>query len=322
MATRTGRKTDRESRPRLLKDFLIEDHHSHSKPLPPCKRPTEVPQAATTAISAIHKVMIKMVRLLPFAPIKSPAAGSRGSRVDLRGEGPTTMVRVKDILRWGLVEENDEDFTAPSENNDGHLYYDSPNRCTCTTVSTTAAGSKRSSWCDSDFTAEDIPSCFGDISVVGDEKTEKVGKENLRPPDESVGGGGGHFITEENKMAPQVELGAIEKEQHSPVSVLESPFRELDESFNSHRILTAGGYSTRSYSNEEDSFDEWEVEEKRQAYFRDMEIMAAAAVEEIITSRWPYKFEEERDELYLLLEHQVFNDLLVEEVLVDLFIMH
>ncbi|CAH9093324.1 unnamed protein product [Cuscuta epithymum] len=241
MATRTSRKTRRESRPRLLKDFLIEDHHSHSKPPPPCKRPTEVGQAATTAISAIHKVMIKMVRLLPF---KSPAVASRGNRVDLRGEGPTTMVTVKDILRWGLVEENDADFTAPSDTNDGHLYYDSPNRCTCTTVSTTAAGSKRSSWCDSDFTAEDIPSCFGDIAVVGDEKTEKVGKENLRPPDESVGGGGGHFITEENKMVPQqVELGAIEKEQHSPVSVLESPFRESDESFNSHRILTAGDQS-------------------------------------------------------------------------------
>lgn len=52
---------------------------------------------------------------------------------------------------------------------------------------------------------------------------------------------------------------------------------------------------------------EWEIEDKREAYIKDMEKVA----------NWN-KFEEEKQEFILDLEFEVFNDL-VNEVLVDVF---
>lgn len=60
----------------------------------------------------------------------------------------------------------------------------------------------------------------------------------------------------------------------------------------------------------EESYD-WEVEEKREAYIKDMEKAAG--------KRW-YNFEEEKEELCKELEIEVFRDM-VNEVLAEMF-MH
>ncbi|VFQ75714.1 unnamed protein product [Cuscuta campestris] len=296
---------------RLLKDFLNEDdYHHHPKESSKLMAPAAATSrggcsktAASTAISAIPRAMLGIVvrLIIPFR------ASSRKS-VDLH-EGPTARLKVKDILRWDdLTEEECDKFTVSLYHD--VVYFDSMNRCT--TATTSAASSGKSSWCDSNFTAGDFSASLGKIPGLGE--VEKVGKENVFSCDESVGG---HF-REVNQMVPQLDLGYEEKEQHSPVSILDdSPFRDEDqETFSSNPILhecNNNGVRRCCYNNQECSSSyEWEIEEKREAYIRDMEMAAGG-----MTS-W-HKFEEEKDHICFHLELQVLRDL-VDEALLDLFL--
>ncbi|KAL2477762.1 uncharacterized protein Fot_46882 [Forsythia ovata] len=203
----------------MLKDFLKEDSFSCSsndfrsnvtdhKPSPILLRSRS--KAAATTFYALNKV-IKAVKFFPFASVKSPLVLPRSisrklsRRTRNRNENfPQVSVKVKDILRWRSFRDLAEEKATP-------LYFSSsfPIHCTTTTTattgstSTTTSCSKRSSWYDSDFTAADSPSWGG---------------EN----DESWGS--------KTRRNPEGELSFEEAEQHSPVSVLVSPFCEDEES--------------------------------------------------------------------------------------------
>lgn len=165
-----------ENQPKMLKDFLKDDNfHSYSSPssngcsMYPRKTlrtestvllRSQSKKAAANTISAINKV-INVVKFLPFASVKSPLALHK--RVlrkfsNKKGTGIkpeiTNKVKVKDILRWKSFRDLVDEKPAFVE------YSTSPNRCTAittTTTTTTTSCSRRSSWCDSDFTAEDMP---------------------------------------------------------------------------------------------------------------------------------------------------------------------
>ncbi|OIT27892.1 PREDICTED: uncharacterized protein LOC109213345 [Nicotiana attenuata] len=431
-----------ERRPKLLKDFLLQDDPyscsyndigSHPRKL--CKSTisnfhgsgirsnkasshqllrSRSSRAATATISAINKV-INIVKFLPFASVKYPSIFTRSisrklsRRTNHRdnikkhssNQDVSVTVKVKDILRWKSFRDLVDEKSTPY----------SPNRCTttATTNSTTTTSSKKTSWCDSDFTAEDLPSWWGENGeFLGEleDGMKKVGRKNIF---EETVGGYSMGTTRAIKRDRKEELCFDENEQHSPVSVLESPFQEDDEegiAFSFHRnlanldkrtsmfmqkiqqfeSLAEGNTSfeeeeqqqqqqeeeireieekakqllsnlketihleliedceanyvdellfdffwhelctTRKHQNNDGESDEklmreakswingnyngefeWEFEDKRESYIRDMEREA----------RWN-KFEEEKQELSLDLDFQVFNDL-VHEVLEDVF---
>lgn len=376
-----------ECRPKLLKDFLQDDisfePHSQKAYKFTSQRffnknssqlhRSRSSRAASATISAIHKV-INIVKFLPFAYVKSPSILPRSISRKLSRRNHkeaenyimnhevsvTVKVKVKDILRWKSSKDLVEEKSTPLD------YAYSPFRC--------------------DFTAENLSSWCGEID-------ECYGKSNLL--EEGVGG---CCVRETSgiKLDPEEHY---ENEQHSPVSVLESPFREdQDECVSFNRTLVdtdrrkcmlkgriqafesleEGNTSYNEEDEEEqeqemheieenakkllcyfketenlwmedceanmddqllldffwheliqnnvdesemlmreakslingeynDEF-EWEIEDKREAYIRDMQRLG----------RWNYKFEEEKEELALDLEFEVLNDL-VHEVLADFF---
>ncbi|KAL0428942.1 UNVERIFIED_CONTAM: hypothetical protein Sradi_0520200 [Sesamum radiatum] len=219
-----------ENRPMMLKDFLRDDSHtsiSNGFPINPRmnsrvlissqpNKPSGVlirsrsKKVAETTISAIHKV-INVVKLFQFGSVRSPLVlprsisrkfpKSRDHRnvVDI-SDLPEVKVKVKDILRWksfrDLVEDDPVPLDVPA----------SPNR---STTGTTTSCSQRSSWCDSDFTVEDLP-------PWGGETEQFLGKKCFLGQPADRKSKGDWLIFEE-------------MEQQSPVSVLDSPFRQVEE---------------------------------------------------------------------------------------------
>ncbi|XP_055808357.1 uncharacterized protein LOC129876904 [Solanum dulcamara] len=380
-----------EYRPKLLKDFLQDDSPSYpqkayiksaisqgvsskiklSQLLRSCSS-----RAASANISAIHKIM-NIVKSFPFASIKSPSILPRSisrklsrTRCNYKENDnyimnhevtDTIKVKVKDILRWKssryLVQEKSTSFDYIA-----------------TATTSTASSSQRSSWCDSDFTAEDLHCYSGEINI-----------------EECVGGSCFMGETRGIKLDPKEHICLDEIEQQSPVSVLESPFREdhRKKCVLMQRIIQEfeklakenTSFKAENYEKEEQEqemyviieqkakkilsqlketrnlcmkdceanlndqllFDfflheliqnnvdesemlmreakswingeyngefEWEMEDKREAYIRDMQRVG----------RWN-NFEEEKEELTSVLEFELFNNL-VHEVLIDLFALN
>ncbi|KAA8520571.1 hypothetical protein F0562_014827 [Nyssa sinensis] len=169
-------------------------------------------RAASTTISAIHKaseIVIKAVRHLPFASVKSPSVLPRSvSRRLLKREfwkkcrnddvGQISVtVRVKDILRWRSFRDLVEELQPPL---------------------------------DSPFWSADA---VGYAGVV--EREVAVVKKCL--PEFGVGRDSMEATTGET-VEPKGELLFEEKELHSPVSVHDFPFEEDEGSFSScHQSL-------------------------------------------------------------------------------------
>ncbi|KAL2505542.1 hypothetical protein Adt_21163 [Abeliophyllum distichum] len=218
----------KHDRPKMLKDFLKDDSFSCSsndfrsnvtdhKPSPILIRSGS--KAAATTFYALNKV-IKAVKFFPFASVKSPLVLPRSisrklsRRTRNRNETfPQDSVKVKDILRWRSFRDLAEEKTTPLDFSSSSSF---PIQCSTTTAaattgststSTTTSCSKRSSWCDSDFTAADSPSWGG-------ENDESWGSKTGRNP--------------------EGELSFEEAEQHSPVSVLVSPFCDEESIFPFH----------------------------------------------------------------------------------------
>ncbi|KAK6162440.1 hypothetical protein DH2020_002281 [Rehmannia glutinosa] len=225
---------DSSERPMMLKDFLRDEGTSSSSSnyrfqmyprKKPCKstvlissksnkqqpavvllRSWSKKAAVATKVSAIHKV-INAVKFLQFvkSPLVLPRSNSRKltkrkkDKNDILMSEGKVKVKVKDILRWRSFRDVVEDNSTP-------LYFpSSPNRTT-----TTTSCSKRSSWCDSDFTAEELP-------LSGGENEEFWGKK---------------FIGQNATLLlrnPKGNWTFEECEQQSPVSVLDTPFREFEE---------------------------------------------------------------------------------------------
>ncbi|KAK4364250.1 hypothetical protein RND71_015608 [Anisodus tanguticus] len=396
-----------ECRPKLLKDFLQDDSHSYNKKQQQhvqCNlrvlnkkssqllRRNRSSRAASTTKSVIHKV-INIVKFLPFASVKSPSILPRSISKKLSRirrnykenqnhiKNHEVSVTVKDILRWKSSRDLVEKKSTPLD----YTYRCTAATATATTTSTTTS-SQRSSWCDSDFTAEDLPYWYGEI--IDD---QCYGKRN--PLEEGVGGSCCMGETRGIKLDPKQYICFDENEQQSPVSVLSSPFREdqgghlsfwkkcmLMQRIQEFENLAEGNTSFKEENYEEEQAQEmneiieekankllsllketknlckedfeanlddqllldffwhelmiqnnvdesemlirkakswingeyngefeWEIEDKREAYIRDMHRVG----------KWN-NFEEEKQELTLDLEFELFNDL-VHEVLADYF---
>lgn len=222
--------------PRLLKDFLKENSQSFSSINFQHKKTffEENLNATLFSSKSLSKFFVKAVKYLPFASIKSPSILPRSisrrlsnnpRRNNLHGNVDvkeiSVKVKVKDILRWRSFRDLADDQSPPWD------FSSSPHHCTTVTTTTgstsTTTSSSRSSWCDSDFTAEDLRLwCSEEEGYPGETEVQK-GKKLL-----SLGGVGRESVT----VQPKVEWPCEEeKEQNRPVSVLDFSFQEDEESF-------------------------------------------------------------------------------------------
>ncbi|KAE8685102.1 Sterol-4alpha-methyl oxidase 1-1 [Hibiscus syriacus] len=190
-----------ERRPRMLKDFLHDDSNScstngfNSFPIKSCQNSSifrenlnncqrlqrSRTKAASITISPFQSMINAIKRIHFVSSVKSPSVllsrslsrklSKRKSQSQLNVENKGTEIKitvtVKDIIRWksfrDLVEEKSplSDFASSS----------SP-QTTTTTGSSTPCSSNGSSWCDSDFTSEYLPS-----DEYGENETDILGKK-------------------------------------------------------------------------------------------------------------------------------------------------
>ena len=133
--------------------------------------------------------MINAVKNIHFASVKSPSIlprslsrklSKRNSQLNVENKESEIKitVRVKDIIRWKSFRDLMEEKSQPSD------FAYSPHHCTTTTTTRstcTPCSSNGSSWCDSDFTSEYLPSEeYGENEVeVGKTFLPCVGKDPM-----------------------------------------------------------------------------------------------------------------------------------------------
>ncbi|CAB4269861.1 unnamed protein product [Prunus armeniaca] len=243
-----------ERRPRmLLKDFLNENSNSCSSsgfksfprkqspfnPRSPQKNLIEFDPKPTSSNSKNNPTITsKLLRSRSKAASTTISAfqslmNASSSRKQCQNQVQIT-VRVKDIIRWTSF--RDEMLPPPPPLD----YASSPLHCTTsttitgsttTTCTTCSSSSSGSSWCDSDFTAEFLPSwvCSNSDPQADEDGGKKylpcVGKDFMEEKASTTGTGSCNIA-----LGPQVEvLLGDEDEQHSPVSVLDFQFGEDEE---------------------------------------------------------------------------------------------
>uniref|UniRef100_A0A9I9CNE3 Uncharacterized protein n=1 Tax=Cucumis melo TaxID=3656 RepID=A0A9I9CNE3_CUCME len=152
---------NREGPTRMLKDFL---HETNPNGIASSK-----PKPTSFKALAFHAV-VAAVKRISFPSVKSPRIFPRSlsrrllrkTERDERETGGDFVVKIKDIIRWKSFRDLIDETTAAAPPLD---FAESPDRytytaaaTTTTTTTTTTSSSKSSSWCESDFTAEDLPS--------------------------------------------------------------------------------------------------------------------------------------------------------------------
>ncbi|CAK7347994.1 unnamed protein product [Dovyalis caffra] len=249
-----------ERRPTLLKDFLVDDSNSCSLsgftsfPRKPCDPKTLVEidlrspknianptnniasykllrsrskAAASTTISALQ-AMINAVKNIHFTAIKSPSVLPRSlsrrlskKKSQNKQSEVKNTVTVKDIIRWRSFRDIVEEKSPPLPS--------SPHHCTTTTTGSPSTTPRSgSSWCDSDFTSDYLPSWNGNFDECGAKEVEAgktflpcVGEDSL----EAIAETGTY-----TKVGPKEDE---EEQQNSPVSVIDFEYEEDEESSSS-----------------------------------------------------------------------------------------
>ncbi|KAF8027209.1 hypothetical protein BT93_E0198 [Corymbia citriodora subsp. variegata] len=238
----------------LLKDFLREDSRPHSANI----EATTLLRSRSRRISALE-TMINAFKNIPFGssvnkpysiifprslsrklsaqrlPKKSRKGDGHDHGHGGDGEQAKMTVRIKDIIRWRSFRDLAEEPSWPSD-----FHTSPPIQCssaaTVTTTgssSSTESNSNGSSWCESDFTLEFSPPWNGNFQEYSKPCVGKYTVEALPGPTT------GSFCDIEPKRVSFYE----EKEQHSPVSVIDAEFGE-DEGFCWSRDQSQGNIST------------------------------------------------------------------------------
>ncbi|CAF1702956.1 unnamed protein product [Brassica napus] len=220
-----------ELRPRMLKDCLLEDSNScssngfKSMPRRPSLNPFPMIPKKKKQSSAL-RVVINAVKNLSSNAIKSTPSGilprslsRRLSSSKNKAENKaniTTIIRVKDIVRWSSSKDLLHEDTSHFK----------PHQYTTKTITGSSTGSdtSSSSWCDSDFTSEFLPSAWG-----GNVEKEEGGENHKL---QCVGEDSCTAVTDADTVVGPEDL-QCEEEQNSPVSVLEIQLGEDDEASNS-----------------------------------------------------------------------------------------
>ncbi|XP_010255547.1 PREDICTED: uncharacterized protein LOC104596185 isoform X2 [Nelumbo nucifera] len=216
-------------------------------------------KSASTTISALHKAseaVLTAIKYFPFSPTKSPSPpqnnrpklgilprslsrrlrGSFWKKNDKEDHEIKVTTRVKDIVRWrsfrDLIEEKPKplDFSSSLRS-----------RSTTTTTNTTTTTSSRttsnsSSWSDSDFTSDYLQSSSVSSEYSGENEGEEGKRCSSEPDEEKLSNKASELSVETNAYALQTnksESPYREKEQFSPVSVLNFPYEEDEETENS-----------------------------------------------------------------------------------------
>ncbi|KAJ6400489.1 hypothetical protein OIU84_016023 [Salix udensis] len=267
-----------EHRPKLLKDFLIDDDSNpcsssgfRSFPGKPfdstmktlieidLSNPKSIANssnniasykllrshskaAASTTISAFQ-AMITAVKNIHFTAVKSPSILPRSLSRKLSKKKSQNKenevkitVTIKDIIRWRSFRDAVEDKYLPPDSPS------SPHHCTTTTTtgSTSTTPRSGSSWCDSDFTSDYLPSWNGNFDECGENEKE-VGKK-ISP---GVGEDSSVATTEaitNTKVGPEEDE---EEQLHSPVSETEFESEEDEDSSSSFEQSLATVERTR-----------------------------------------------------------------------------
>lgn len=194
-----------ERRPKLLKDFLDDDSNSCSssgfksfrrqQPYNPkivsktsfSNPKPSVPKQQTT-LSAFQ-ALINAVKNIPFTTVKSPSFLPRSlsrrlskrdhSRPNMSSKGNQhelkISVKVKDILRWTSFRDLVDEKSPPLDFSP--LPHDHYTTTTGSIDDSCISDGSSFSWCESDFTAEFLPSWSGNSN----EKELEVGKKELIP---------------------------------------------------------------------------------------------------------------------------------------------
>ncbi|XP_050235877.1 uncharacterized protein LOC126685912 [Mercurialis annua] len=236
-----------ERRPRMLKDFLIDESNSCSSngfrsfPRYPAdslpvrtliKNDLDSKNSLTrtrSSISAFQNMIINAIKNMQFMTavkstsilprtlsrrLSSKRSTCKENQENKETEVKVTVVTIKDIIRWKSFRDLIEEKSPPSD-----LPPSSPHHYTTTTTTTgstattpcsRSSNGSTSSWCDSDFTAENLPCSWDGNEVV------KVGKLNLP----RVG---------EDTMEAATTDKAEERQQNSPVSVIDNTEFEEDD---------------------------------------------------------------------------------------------
>nr|DAD48029.1 TPA_asm: hypothetical protein HUJ06_017966 [Nelumbo nucifera] len=229
-------------------------------------------KAASTTISALHKAseaVLAAVKYFPFSPInKSPSTQPQNRpkvgilprsisrrlrrsfwrKTDKEEHEIIVTVRVKDILRWKSFRDLIEDSEKPSDFSPTPLNEKAkplclsssplPRTTTTTTTTTTSSSitSSSNSWADSDFTSDYLQSSSVSSECLGEtdgEDSKRCLSSEKQTFNNKAGEGSMETTTTysvDAKSACQYE----EKEQFSPVSVLDFPFEEEDEDTETH----------------------------------------------------------------------------------------
>ncbi|XP_010523056.1 PREDICTED: uncharacterized protein LOC104801463 isoform X2 [Tarenaya hassleriana] len=229
---------------RLLKDCLLEDSNSCSSngfksfPRQPLLQPFPIKPKKEES-KAIHRktlqAVINAIKSLRFTAVKSaPSILPRSlSRRLSKKNGSNKVnqadiaVRVKDIVRWRSSRDLHQDVSPPSDFE--------PSTVNTTTTGSTTSGTPCSSWCDSDFTLEYLPSWGGKLEDLGEKDVGKenceIGKEDLQcvGEDSSTETTAAIVADTNTQVGPEEDLQCDGDTDHnSPVSVLEVEYEEDD----------------------------------------------------------------------------------------------
>ncbi|XP_019090610.1 PREDICTED: uncharacterized protein LOC104737701 [Camelina sativa] len=225
-----------ELRPRMLKDCLLEDSNSCSSNgfksmprRPPLNPFTMIPKrkqsnALQFVINAVKNLRSNAVKSAPSGILPRTLSRRLTSKNKAENQASITVVRVKDIVRWSSSKDLHEDIS--------HFELSPPHQYTAKTArtatgSSTTSGTSCSSWCDSDFTSEFLPSSWGsNVEECGEKESVKnnlhcVGEDSCTA-----------VIVADTEVGPEEDLQR-EKEHNSPVSVFEIQHEEYDETSDS-----------------------------------------------------------------------------------------
>lgn len=126
--------------------------------------------AASSTISAFQAI-INTVKSIQFNVVKSPSILTRSlsrklsrknsNKSENKESDIKITVRVKDIIRWKSFRELIEEKPQPSDLAASPDYHCTAATTTTGSMNSTPCSSNGSSWCDSDFTSEYLPSSSG-----------------------------------------------------------------------------------------------------------------------------------------------------------------
>ncbi|TXG62783.1 hypothetical protein EZV62_009777 [Acer yangbiense] len=198
-------------RPKMLKDFLTDDSNSCSSTEFKSFHHSSRSKAASATMISAFQAFINSVKS-PSNILPRSLSRMLSKRSDSEVKTMITTVKIKDIIRWKSFRDLlDQDKSQPSTDHDHHT---TTSTGSTNTTSCSRSSSNASSWCDSDFTSEYYLPSWSENDVELGKKYLPicVGRDSMETTTESPA---------LSTVGPKDDLACEEKEQCSPVSILD-----------------------------------------------------------------------------------------------------